>query len=95
MPLQQTFHCPPLTYTSTLNNQRRINTPLVTQCHWEPQEAHSAQYASYGIISLITRLDHSNPSMHTDPTYDQWETLLLLPPSWLSTVPALHEHVVG
>ena len=32
---------------------------------------------------------------HTDPTYDQWETLLLLPPSWLSTVPALHEHVVG
>ena len=34
--------------------------------------------------------------MHTDPTYDQWEeTLLLLPPSWLSTVPALHEHVVG
>ena len=33
--------------------------------------------------------------MHTDPTYDQWETSLLLPPSWLSTVPALHEHVIG
>ena len=38
--------CPPLTYASTLSNQRRINTPLVTQSLWEPQEANSAQYAS-------------------------------------------------
>lgn len=158
MPLQQTFHPPPPFYASTLNNQRQINTPLVTQSLWEPREANSAQYESYGIISLITQPDHSTPSSsvavasrspfrifattfassssvldsplknttltayglvqqlqlrpqgyrlsqsnnldggavrHTDHIYAQWETSLRLPPSWLSTVPALHEHVVA
>ena len=61
MPLQQMFRCPPLTYASRLNNQRTISMPLVTQSLWEPQEAKSAQYASYSIFLLITRLDHSNP----------------------------------
>ena len=64
-----TFCCPPLTYSSTLNNQRRINTPLVTQSLWEPQEANSAQYTSCAIISLITRLDHSNPSSSVATAY--------------------------
>ena len=62
MPLQQTFHPPPLFYASTLSDQRQINMPLVTQSLWEPREANSAQYGSYGIISLISRPDHSNPS---------------------------------
>ena len=45
MPLQQTFHLQSLSYNSALNNQRQINTLLVTQCLWE---TNGAQYGSCG-----------------------------------------------
>ena len=61
---------------------------------------------AYGLVQQLQlqlqgyRLSQSNnldggAVRHTDHIYDQWETSPRLPPSWLSTVPALHEHVVG